>query len=75
MDDRIKIIYTEEKGKPQESYPVVNLEDWGLRDWVALSCIDAAYHYCRKTGKVEAQRIAQHAYDLAEAMMEERAKR
>ena len=61
MDKQIKI-----------EYELGNSE---LRDKFAMASIDAAYHHCRKTGKVEAQRIAQHAYDLAEAMMEERAKR
>lgn len=71
MVKEIKLIYSEEK--PQgESPPVVSLDDWGIRDWVALSCIDAAYHHCRKTGKVEAKRIARYAYDLADALLEER---
>ena len=64
----LKIIYDE---PPKAEMP--QTEDWGLRDWVALSCIDAAYHHCRKTGKVEAKRIARYAYDLADAMLEERA--
>ena len=72
MAEKIKIVYTEPEETQRET-PVVNLDDWGLRDWVALSCIDAAYHHCRKTGKVEAKRIARYAYDLADAMLEERA--
>ncbi len=73
MTEGIKIIYTDsEKEKTEEKVPMVNLEDWGLRDWVALSCIDAAYHHCRKTGSVDAKRIARYAYDLADAMLEER---
>lgn len=77
----LKIIYDEQ---PKTEMPKIDeaisdwmikpqTEDWGLRDWVALSCIDAAYHHCRKTGKVEAKRIARYAYDLADAMLEERA--
>ena len=81
MPDTVKIIYDE---PPKAEMPKIDEaisdwmmkpqieEDWGLRDWVALSCIDAAYHHCRKTGKVEAKRIARYAYDLADAMLEER---
>ena len=60
----MRIIYdepTEKTGK-----------ELSLRDLLALSAIDAAYHHCRKTGTVEARRIARYAYDLADAMLEER---
>ena len=66
-ENTVKIIY--------DQPPVMEIpqtEDWGLRDWVALSCIDAAYHHCRKTGNADARRIARYAYDLADAMLEER---
>jgi len=46
-----------------------------LEDHYALACLDAAYHHCRKTGQIKAESIAAYAWDLAEAMLEERSKR
>lgn len=46
-----------------------------LEDHYALACLDAAYHHCRKTGQIKAESIAAYAWDLAEAMLEEKDRR
>ena len=43
-----------------------------LRDYFAAHAIDAAYHHCRKTGPLDPKRVAEYAYQLADAMMGEK---
>lgn len=76
MAEGIKIIYSD--NEPQGDIPSVvkiTTEELALRDWLAIGSIDAAYHHCRKTGNVEAKRVARYAYDLADALLEEKKKR
>lgn len=57
--------------RPAHQVPA-NVQNMSLRDYMAAHSIDAAYHHCRKTGVVEAARIAAYAYDLADAMLKQR---